>query len=144
MDKTNKTRFYILVGLTIVSALFLVLTLIPNSPFVKSNDCMNTEKAVKMYASSDLSARAKYIETRNTQCKELLKYAQKPKDTYEQLDNCNMVDSVLDASRHYIEFHKKDSKLVNDELRFLKANIKNYNYCPQYEDVVKELNKPLR
>ena len=141
MNKTNKTRFYILIGLTIISGLFLVLTLIPNSPFVKSNDCMNIEKAAKMYASKDLTARAKFIEDRNNQCKELLQYAQKPKDTFEQLDNCNMVDSVLDASKHYMELHKRDSKLVNDELRFLRANIKKYNYCPQYEDVVKELNK---
>lgn len=141
MAKTNKTRLYILIGLTIASAIFLVLAIIPNSPLVGNNICMDTEKAAKMYASTDLKAKTKYIEKRNNQCKDLLRYAQKPKDTFEQLDNCNMLDSVIDASNHYVELHKNNSKLANEELRYLKFHIKNYKYCPQYEEVVKGLNK---
>lgn len=141
MGKTNKTRLYILIGLTIISAAIFILTIIPNSPFVGNNLCMDKEKAEKMYASTDINAKNKFIEKRNTQCKELFKYAEKPKNTYEQLDTCNMVDAAIDASNHYIELHKNDKRAVSEEVRYLKQNIKKYNYCPQYEDVIKELNK---
>lgn len=135
----NKTRLYVLIVLTILSALFLILTLIPNSPLVTSNDCMDTAKAKKMYDSSNIKAKNKYIEARHSQCKTLLKYAPKPKNTYEQLDSCYMVDSVMDAYRHYSELHKRNSNMIKDEARFILKYLPTYSYCPQYEDVTKEL-----
>lgn len=141
MGKTNKTRLYILIGLTILSAAIFILAVIPNSPFIGNNICMDNEKAEKMYTSTDIKAKNKFIEKRNTDCKELLKYSEKPKNTFDQLDTCNMIDSVIDASNHYNELHKNNKFAVNKEIHYLKKNIKKYNYCPQYEDVVKELDK---
>ena len=141
MAQQNKTRLYVLIGLTIVSAIFLILTLIPNSPFISTNNCMDTDKAAKMYSSANIKEKNKFIEDRNKQCKELFQYAEKPKDTYEQLDTCSMVDSVIDASKHYMELHKDNKAEVRAELRFLKKNITRYDYCPQYAEVVDYLNK---
>lgn len=144
MAQQNKTRLYVLIGLAILSAIFFILVIIPNSPLIPANTCMDTEKAEKMYASSNIKERNTYIEKRNSHCKELFKYAEKPKDTYERLDNCNMVDSVLDASKHYMDLHKDNKAEVRSELKFLNQNIKKYNYCPQYVEVVNYLDTAIK
>ena len=127
--------------MTILSAIFFVLTIIPNSPFIKSNICMDNEKAEKMYTSSNITAKNKFIETRNNDCKELLKYAKEPTTAAEYIDICNMVDSVIDSTNHYIDLHKGNKRLIRDELNYISENVRKYNFCPQYQDVVKELNE---
>ncbi len=139
--KNSNTRLGVLIVLTILSAVFFVLTIIPNSPFIKTNICMENEKAEQMYKSKNETAKNNFIEKRNEDCKTLLKYAKEPKTTFEKIDTCNMVDSVVDASNHYIELHVKNKHLVKDELKYLAKNVKKYNYCPQYNSVVEEINK---
>ena len=140
MSQKNNTRLYTLIVLTIISAIFFILTIIPNSPIVSNNNaCMDNEKALKMYASADINEKTKYIEKRNSQCKELIKYV-KPESTYEKLDACNMVDSVMDASKHYMDLHKNEKSAVRSELMFLAKNVKKYNYCPQYNEVANYIN----
>ncbi len=51
-----------------------------------------------------------------------------------------MIDSVIDASKHYIELHQGDKDLIHKEVVYLADNIKKYTFCPQYEDVAKYLN----
>ena len=144
MQQKNNTRLYTLIALTIMSAIFFILTIIPNSPFVNTNNaCMDNEKAQKMYASNDINERTKYIEKRNSQCRELVKYV-KPESTYEKLDACNMVDSVMDASKHYMDLHKTEKNTVRRELLFLAENVKKYNYCPQYNEVANYINNAYK
>ena len=140
MAEKKNTRLITLIILTIISAIFFIITIIPNSPIVSHNDCMNKQKAEKMYASKDLNAKNEFIDERNDQCKEMLKYAEKPKDTFSEIDTCNMVDSVMDASKQYIGLHKSDKTAVRNELLFLANNLKKYNYCPQYNDVATYIN----
>jgi len=140
MAQKNQTRLYTLIILTIISGLFFILTIIPNSPLVSHNDCMDKAKAEQMYKSANIKEKTEFIEKRNSQCKEMLKYAEEPKDTYAQIDTCNMVDSVMDASKHYMALHKDNKALIRSELKYLAANIKKYNYCPQYNDVANYIN----
>ncbi len=141
MQNTNKTRLTILVILTILSAGFFVSTIIPNSPFIEPNYCFDTEKAKAMYASSDINAKNKFIEKRNNQCKSLLKGAQKPKDVYEQLDNCALLDSAIDASNHYIAMKKGNASAIKSQIEDIEKVVDAFSYCPQYGDVVNALKK---
>ena len=88
---------------------------------------MENEKAEQMYDSKNDSAKKDFIEKRNEDCKTLLKYAKEPVTTFDKIDTCNMVDSVVDASNHYIKLHNKDKLLVKNELNYLSKNIKKYN-----------------
>ena len=91
------------------------------------------------YADSNFAERRKFAVRRNDACKELLKYAEKPKTAYDKIDGCIMVDSVLDASNHYMDIHKNDKSKIREEVRFITKYITDYNYCPQYNDVVADL-----
>ena len=137
--ENSKLRIIVLSGLVVMSAIFFVLTIIPDSPFIKKNVCMENEKAAKIEASADAKAKAKYIEKRNEDCKTLLKYAKKPETTYDKIDTCNMVDSVVAASNSYIKLHKDDKRTINEELNYLTKNITKYSFCPQYKEVVQSL-----
>lgn len=140
MDNKNK-RLAILIVLVILSSIFFVLTIIPNSPFISTNSCTDNERAEKMYASKNIAAKNKFIEKRNADCKTMLKYAKTPVTLYEKIDTCNMVDSVVDASNHYTAIHMNDKGLVKSELKYLRKNIKPYDFCPQYNDVIKALDE---
>lgn len=144
MGKINKTRTLVLGVMAVIALIVFILAVIPNSPFISSNACMNNEKAKTMYASKDVAQRNKYIEKRNEQCKEMLKYVQDPKTAFEEIDTCNMVDSVMDASKHYMDLHKNNKSDVRSELKFLANNIKRFNYCPQYNDVVNFIDKSYK
>ena len=69
----------------------------------------------------------------------MIKYV-KPENTYEKIEACNMVDSVMDASKHFMALHKNEKNTVRNELMFLAENVKKYNYCPQYGDVANYIN----
>ena len=139
MQKSNNTRLTILTILTILSAGLFVLTIIPNSPFIEQNYCMDTEKAKTMSASTDINAKNKFIEKRNNQCKDLLKGAQKPKDVYQQLDNCALLDSAVDASNQYIALKQGNSSAIKAQINDMEKVVDAFSYCPQYGDVVKAL-----
>ena len=139
--KNSNLRLIILIVLTIASGIFFILTVIPSSPFVNKNICMENDKAAKIMASSDVKTKTAFIEKRNNDCKSLLKYAQQPKSIYDRIDTCNMVDSVIEASNSYMGLHKGNNALINGELDYLTKNVAKYSYCPQYQDVVKALKE---
>ena len=139
--KNSSIRIVVLLIMVVISAIFFVLTVIPNSPFINTNICMENEKAAKMYASANSVAKNKFIEKRNDDCKDILKFAKEPVTAAEQIDTCNMVDSVIDASNHYIELHSDNKRLINNELNYISKNIMKYSFCPQYKEVVDGLNK---
>ena len=137
----KKTRLMVLIVLAILSAIFFVLTIIPNSPFIPTNSCTDNAKAEKTYASKNPVVKKKFIERRNEDCKLMLKYAKEPVTLYDKIDTCNMVDSVVDASNHYTAIHMNDKGLVKRELKYLRKNLKKYDYCPQYKEVVEAIDK---
>ena len=139
MQNSKPTRLYILIGLAVLSGLFFIFAIIPNSPLQTPNVCMDNQKAKAQYSSTNIQERNKFIEKRKNECNDLIKYAEKPVSVYDKIDSCNMVDSVMDASYHYMDLHKSEPSKVREEIRFLSKYLGQYNYCPQYPDVVKEL-----
>lgn len=135
---SNITRLYILIGLTIAATIFCILSLIPNSPFVEQNICMDTEKASAEYAKKDIVARKKFIIKRNEHCKLIMQNLKEPQTVYEQLDACAFLDSAIDAAEHYYEINGNKHEILS-EIKLYEKHLENVNYCPQIGEISKRL-----
>lgn len=138
--KKKNIRLIVLSILAVLSCLLYISVATPLSPL--GNMCEDVEYAKEQYANKNISKRNKFIVERNKHCRVLISERKNETNIYKKLENCSILDSAIDASERYISLEKeKNPAAAREAVEFIKNNLDNFNYCPQYGDLAKKYQK---